>query len=339
MTGEPRDSDDSRATVVSLFAELDAELAATDELRSRTEALAESPSLEREAGRYLIGLITAVYEVSELAHPFFGRVFMGARGRLDAGGCDLLLCAARPARPGDPLRAGAVERTINRGVDAMIVWGVGNNDPELGRIIASGVPSVFIDHDPLGERVAHVMSDNVDAMAKVVDHLYEGGRRRIAHIAGLQNTRPGLDRLFGYRSELSQLGLPGPDGYIEQGDYYHHSAREATERLLQMPEPPDAITCASDMMAIGAMFAIEEAGLRVPHDIAVTGFDDAEFATRLSPTLTTVRQDAFGLGTAAAEALLRMLANPDDPPRVVVLPAELVVRESSGPPAAKRQLD
>ena len=78
------------------------------------------------------------------------------------------------------------------------------------------------------------MSDNIGAMVKIVDHLYESGRRRIAHIAGLQNTRPGLDRLFGYNSELSRLDLPERDGYVEQGDYYHQSARDG-DRALATP--------------------------------------------------------------------------------------------------------
>ena len=83
------------------------------------------------------------------------------------------------------------------------------------------------------------------------------------------------------------------------------------------------------------MAAIEQAGLRVPGDIAVTGFDDAEYATMVIPALTTMRQDALGMGTAAGEAILRMLDNPDSSPPVVLIETELVVRESSGPPAAK----
>ena len=326
-----REPGDRKASNAAIFAEIDGQQEAADELRSRTQALAESGSPERKSDRFLVGMITAVFQVTEFDHPFFGPVFMGARSRLIAADCDLLLCANQPARPGDPLRAVAVERTISRGVDALLVWGIGDRDPEIAPILESGLPSVFVDNDPVGRRVAHVMSDNVSGMTTVVDHLYERGRGRIAHIAGLQNTRAGIDRLFGYRSQLSQLGLPGPDDYAQQGDFYPRSGREATERLLQLPEPPDAITCASDMMAIGALLAIEDAGLRVPGDIAVTGFDDVEFATRLSPTLTTVRQDAFGLGTAAAEALLRMLFDPDAAPNFAVLATELVVRESSAP--------
>jgi LacI family transcriptional regulator len=85
-------------------------------------------------------------------------------------------------------------------------------------------------------------------------------------------------------------------------------------------------------MAIGAMVAIEEAGLRVPEDIAVTGFDDIALAAELKPSLTTVRQDAVAMGTAAAEAIVQMLADPSGTPAVVIVPTKLVVRESSGVP-------
>jgi LacI family transcriptional regulator len=316
-------------TPARVYAALDDDLAAADALRARTDAMAERPAHGQVAGRFLVGVVAATYEVAEFDHPFFGPVFRGARGRLAAGGCDLFLCDNRPARGGDPLRAAALERMLERDVDALIVWGLGTLDPEVEPILSSGIPAVFIDLDAIGARAGYVMSDNVGALAQVVRHLHETGRRRIAHITGLQNTRPGPDRLLGYRSELARLDLEAPPEYVEYGDYYHHSAREATERLLSLPEPPDAITCASDAMAVGAIVAIQEAGLRVPEDIAVTGFDDATFASNLSPPLTTVRQDGEGLGAAAGEAILRILEHPDEPPSTVVLPAELIVRESS----------
>jgi LacI family transcriptional regulator len=234
------------------------------------------------------------------------------------------------------VRAVAVKRTIERGIDGLIIWGLGAGDPQVATILESGMPAVFIDHDQIGARVGYVMSANVEAMGNVVHHLYENGRRRIAHITGLSNTRPGPDRLLGYRSELSKLGLPTQPEYIEEGNYYHRSGYEASKRLLALPEPPDAITCASDVMAVAAMVAVAEAGLRVPEDVAVTGFDDAPFAATVKPSLTTVHQDTIGMGTAAAEAILRMLERPDEPPPTVVLPAELVIRESSGPPVPRK---
>ena len=143
-------------------------------------------------------------------------------------------------------------------------------------------------------------------------------------------TLPATDRLFGYRSELSRLGLDQRPEYVVEGDYYHGTGYQRTKQLLALPEPPDAIVAASDMMAAGAIVAIEETGLRVPDDIAVVGFDDAPFASAMKPALTTVRQNALGLGMAAADSVLAMLDNPDDPPPVVIFPTELVVRESCG---------
>jgi LacI family transcriptional regulator len=318
-----------------IFQSFETSAVAAEELEARATAMADQPGHERAAGHFVVGLATAFFEVVDINHPIFAGSFFGIRNRLVAGGCDLLFCATRPSRLGDPIRTLALKRTIERGVDGLIIWGFGARDPEVVTILESGLPAVFIDHDPIGARVGSVMSANVEAMGKVVHHLYENGRRRIAHITGQSNTRPGPDRLLGYRSELAKLGLPTRPEYIEEGDYFHRSGYKGSKRLLALPEPPDAITCASDVMAIAAMVAVAEAGLRVPEDIAVTGFDDAPFAATVKPSLTTVRQDSVGLGTAAAEAILRMLEHPDEPPPTVVLPAGLVIRESSGPPAPR----
>jgi LacI family transcriptional regulator len=285
--------------------------------------------------RLLIGLVSHVHPTSDLLHPIFEKVLYGIRTRLVANGCDLLLCSTRPVGTERDFRAIAIEQTIGHGVAAFIAWGMSNKGPEVKPILNSGLPAMFIDNDVIGERVGYVMSANVEGCAQVVRHLHDAGRRRIAHISGNLNTRPGPDRLFGYRSELEALGLTVPSEYTEQGDFMHVSGYEAAKRLLALPEPPDAITCASDWMAIGAMSAIEEAGLRVPEDIAVAGFDDIDLAAKLKPSLTTVRQDAVAMGTAAAEAIMQMLADPTVSPPVVIVPTKLVVRESSGPAEPK----
>ena len=106
------------------------------------------------------------------------------------------------------------------------------------------------------------------------------------------------------------------------------------EQLLALEERPDAVFAASDVMAIGAMAAIERAGLRVPDDIAIVGYDDSPYATLVTPQLTTVRQDAPAQGIAAAEGLLRMIVDPTSSPIELILPVELIVRESSGEKSA-----
>ena len=106
-------------------------------------------------------------------------------------------------------------------------------------------------------------------------------------------------------------------------------AFEATQAFLALPEPPDAIFCASDVMAIGAMAAIETARLRVPDDVAVVGFDDIDYARLVKPSLTTVRQSQDALAEGLIAAMLNLLEHSDEPPTVSVIPVELVVRESS----------
>jgi len=331
VTGGSSPASEGFVSPAEIFQSFETGAVAAEELEARATGMADQPGHERAAGNFVVGLVTAYFEIVDINHPFFSGAFLDIRNRFVAGGCDLLFCATAPSQLGAPVRREAVKRTIERGVDGLIICGVGARDPEFATILESGVPAVFIDHDPIGARVGYVMSANVEAMGNVVHHLYENGRRRIAHITGQSNTRPGPDRLLGFRSELERLGLPAPAEYVVEGDFFHDSGYDAANLLLALPELPDAIACASDSMAVGVMAAIEQAGLRVPEDIAVTGFDDAEYAATVIPALTTMRQDALGMGTAAGEAILRMLDNPDSSPPVVLIETELVVRESSGP--------
>ena len=107
-------------------------------------------------------------------------------------------------------------------------------------------------------------------------------------------------------------------------------AFEATQAFLALPEPPDAVFCASDVMAIGAMAAIEAAGLRVPDDMAVVGFDDIDYARLVTPSLTTVRQSQDAMADELIGAMLHLLEHPDESPTASVVPVELIVRESAG---------
>ena len=300
------------------------------ELKRRSESMAVTGARKAPSGRYLIGVISSLLPIPDLLHPIFEKVLIGVRGRLTANDCDLLLCVTRLTEDDESGRVSAAQQAIDRGVDGLIVWGVSSSNPEFTPIVESGLPTMFIDVEAFAARAGNVMSANVEGMAEIVDHLYETGRRRIAHISGHMQTRPGGDRLFGYRSELARLELQAPPEYVYEGDYFHESGYRAMKSFLALPEPPDAVTCSSDSMAIGAMAAIEEAGLSIPGDIAVTGFDDAAFAREIVPALTSMRQDALSMGTAAAEAVLRMLENPNLPPPVAVIPTVLVVRASSG---------
>ena len=324
-----------RLAPAGVFTYLEGRATASRETVTRSDVMAQRGPRDPAPVRSLIGLVSCIEYIPDLLHPIFEKILIGIRSRLTASGCDLLICATRFSGGDDNARRSAVEQTIGRGVNAVIAWGLGVDDSEFKPIVDADLPTMFIELDALGRRTGYVTSANVEAMAEVVQHLSAGGRRRIAHISGHTFNRPGPDRILGYRSALDELGLPALPEYLERGDFFQRSGFEAATRLLALPNPPDAIACASDAMAIGAMAAIEAAGLRIPRDIAVTGFDDADFAVTVTPSLTTVRQDPLGMGTAAAEATLRMLADPECSPPVAVIPTELVVRESSGRAAAK----
>jgi LacI family transcriptional regulator len=320
-----------RPSAAAIYASLDEEHVDDAVLRfqaARTASLRPAPAVGQE-GSWLIGIVSAVPDLPSAMHPFFGSVLAGIKTRIVASRCDMFIPSYSPITPmgNDPE---AIERCFGHGAQGLIVMGIDVSSPDFAPVLESGRPIVVVDSQALIGRTGYVMSNNLEGMASAVRHLYKLGRRRIATITGIMSTRPAIDRLLGYRSELSRLGLEQRPEYIAEGDFYHHSGREQMRRLLELPDPPDAVVTASDMTAVGAIAAIEEAGLSVPDDIAIVGFDDSPFSAGMAPALTTVRQNATGLGMAAADGVLAMLDNPGDPPPAILLPTELVIRESCG---------
>ena len=261
-------------------------------------------------------------------HPFFDDVLFGIRTRADAGNVDVLILTGVSSQvTGEATHYADLCR--RHGAEGIILAAFSPDEPELAELVASAFPTVAIDTQLFGARASFISSDNVGGTAAAVRHLAELGCKRIAYVGGWVPDPANIDRRLGYESALGEFGLELREEYVMLGGWSHVRAYELTKRALELPEPPDAFFCASDEMAIGAIKAIEEAGLRVPEDIAVAGFDDSDYAAISVPSLTSVRQDRVGLGTAAVEALLRMLDAPDSSPPSIVLPVELVVRESS----------
>jgi LacI family transcriptional regulator len=258
----------------------------------------------------------------DLKHPFFGDVLVGLRQALGASRYDLLLFTERE---------GFLRRAVHHQLDGLVLMGVDRRDPDLRGVLDRGLPAMNVDLDVHGRRAGYVMSDNFGGARIATRHLIELGHVRIATITGLSNTKPAIDRLRGYHEELLAHGLPYRTTYVRKGDFYSSSGHEETHRLLALRHPPTAIFAASDEMAIGAVSAIHEAGLSVPGDVAVVGFDDIESASLLRPPLTTIRQNKTALGRLAGESLIHLIENEDAKPPKVALPVELVERKSSAP--------
>lgn len=277
----------------------------------------------------LIGVILFTgFQHPDIGHPFFQEVLVGVKNGVGAHGYDLLLFATE-----QPATKGAhsyLRRARQHRVDGIVLMGVDRADAEIARVLASDIPLIGVDLEIAGPRASYVTSDNVGGARLAVRHLYDLGHRRIATIAGPQDSKPGADRLLGYRAAIQELGLEARPQYERIGDFYNEAGETAMRELLALPEPPTAVFAAADLMAVGAIKAVHDAGLSVPGDVAVVGFDDIQLASLLQPTLTTIRQDKLGLGLAATRAVVQQIENPDVIPPVLTLPVELVVRASSG---------
>jgi LacI family transcriptional regulator len=175
-----------------------------------------------------------------------------------------------------------------------------------------------------------VRIDNRAASRAVTEHLIAKGRRRIAVIAGPQDHSDGVERLKGCREALAAHGLPLADDHVIEGRFTFESGLEATERLLDLAEPPDAIVAANDDMAAAALWTAHRRGLTLPRDLAVTGFDDTLLATRVWPPLTTVRQPIDRMTARALDLLLDALRRGPGPVTPVdVLEAYRLVERAS----------
>jgi LacI family transcriptional regulator len=297
----------------------------------RPRELGDTSGAEQESwrpeNRRTIALATDTTPDQSYRHAFFDEVFNGLRASAHAHAADLIILTR--VWPGIEPFPPFLDLCRRYKADGIIVSSLPPGDPEIVALTQSRFPCVAFDVELLGERAAFVSFDNVDAGIKVVRYLAETGRKRIAFIGGRGDERPSVDRQFGYKSELDRLGLPYLDEYLQAAQWLHDRAYDATRRMLELPEPPDAIFAASDIMAIGAMAAIEDAGLHIPGDIAVAGVDDIDVASMIDPPLTSVRQNQVDLVTAIMNSMFGLFRNPNAPPTATVLPVELVVRGST----------
>lgn len=218
-----------------------------------------------------------------------------------------------------------LRRLAHRYVDGMIISPIRVTDAHIDAITQSPAPVVVIGQLPDEVPVDNVRTDSRTGISLAVEHLVQNGRQRIAFLNGPLDTVPGAARDAGYREAMQRHGL-GVE--IEVGDFQYQAGRLAAQRLLDR-SMPDAIVCANDLIAVGALHALLEAGIRVPQDVALVGMDDTELARMSFPQLSSVSLGSATRGRMAAELLVERIKDPSKVPSRELVPPQLVVRESS----------
>jgi LacI family transcriptional regulator len=324
LNGSPEVSETTRDRILTLARELD-----------YTPSAAARTLVSRRS--HVLGVVLETGPGHpDLLHPFFQEVLVGLKHGAGERGYDLLLFATDEPGNGFGGTHSYLRRAEHHGVDGAVVMGFDGRDDEIEKLTASSLPCIAVDAVLGGPRTGYVMSENREGAAQAVRHLHSLGHERIATVAGPAATRPGVDRLAGYRDEMARLGLEVRDEHVLEGDFYDESGYRATRALLELPTPPTALFAASDLMAAGALRAAHELGRTVPGDLAIVGFDDIALAGLIQPSLTTIRQDMQGLGEAAADGIARMLEDPEAEPVKRLVPTRLVVRASCGASGAPR---
>jgi len=208
------------------------------------------------------------------------------------------------------------------------VVGVSIGDPYIKELKEDFIPAVIVDYPLLTKKVSYVQSDNIKGCSLAVNYLASKGHSRIAFINGHNLAAISFIRLEGYKIALKHNGFPFDQSMVMTGNYSEKSGYNAVKKMLAEKVDFTAVFTASDLMAVGAIKAIKEKGLKVPDDIAVIGFDDIFLAEYSSPSLTTIRQHKFDLGYKGAKELNKMIEHPDYIPKRKKIDVELIIRDS-----------
>lgn len=291
---------------------------AMEELGYQPNAIARSL---RRKETHTIGLI-----IPDNSNPFFAEV---ARGIEDFGfqnGYSVILCNS----DGDLKKELAYIGVLtSKRVDG-IVFIAATAKAEHIKPFLGEIPLVIVDRKMPDLEADSVLVDNFGGGYAATRHLIDLGHRKIGCITGPPDLAPSADRVAGYKQALKDHGLQPLDELIVEGDFRYQSGNEGMRRLLDLEPPPTAVFACNDVMAIGAMKAAQDQGLRVPEDIAIVGFDDITLASFTNPTLTSVKQPKYEMGKIALELLFQRISSSDLQGRQeIILDTTLVVREST----------
>lgn len=297
------------------------------DLRDRVlDAVAELSYRPNVAARSLRTRATTVLGliISDITNPFFTSMVRGVEDAAQQAGYSVVLANTDEdlAKERRYVEVAAAEQMAG-----VVLSPASSTQTGIGYLIERNIPVVTIDRRLRGAPVDSVTVNNFRAAFEATEHLIEQGCRRIGFVAGPAATTTGSRRLAGYKAAVRAAGLPEDPDLVVSGEFRIDGGRAATEELLQ--HEIDGLFAANNLMTIGALETLGAHGIEPGSDLAVVGFDDINWATALRPPLTAVSQPTYEIGRTTAELLLRRIRGEQLPLQRIVLPAKLVVRQSS----------
>lgn len=267
--------------------------------------------------------------VSDIGNPFFTGLVRGIEDIAQGRGFSVVLCNSdeEPAKEDQYLKVAAAEKM------AGVIISSSGRSRRLRGLVEAGTPVVAIDRRVSQADVDTVLVDNERGAQLATEHLVDAGFQRIACISGPRRVSTAADRLRGYQQGLTARGIAMDDSLISLADFREEGGYRAMSALLALPEPPDAVFAANNLMTIGAVECLVDRGITVPAQMGVVGFDEIPWAHLVTPSLSTVRQPTYEVGRTAALLLSERIAAPSRPRSIVSLMTELQVRESSRGPS------
>lgn len=289
---------------------------AIERLRYRPNALAASM---RGGPTRTVGII-----VPDIANPYIADLARALEDAVFERGYSAFLCnsdadAAKEAR--------YLETLLRQQVDGVVLASAGHASERLREVVAHGPPIVITDRVLEDAAVSRVVVDHHQGGRLAAEYLVGLGHRRMGVIAG-PRVAPTAGRVHGFRDGLEEAGLSLPSRRIARGALRWGAAKAAMLELLRRDPTITAVFAENDVLAIEALSAAQHAGLRVPADLSIVGFDDVSFSAAITPSLTTIAQPVGTFAATAVDMLFERLRDPDSPPREIVLPVSLIVRES-----------
>lgn len=274
---------------------------------------------------YTLGLI-----MDDFSDPFYAQIIAAAEAEARRNEYFFLICSAE-RNPSDEIKF--LKIFSSRQVDGILLLALPSSDEQYQHILylcEQGMPFVSIASHLLEQKISVVDIDNVDGGYQATRCLLGSGRCRIGTITGPYQNKATQDRTQGYRMALQEAGMPFNPTWVSIGDWSYRSGFPAMQELLEKKLNLDGIFVQNDRMAMAAMVAIRQAGLEIPADIAIVGYDDTPDAAFTNPPLTTIHQPAQELGRFATRMLIDLIKDPDLSAQHTLLKAELIVRESCG---------